>query len=181
MTTVLRRGGKSEHHCCSFSKGSLTFLGYTQKAGQHAGCQVCPGSQPGTCQGLLYRADSHPGQSVTHRKGLLSGNMLSWVGHSLAKHRMTVKTRSLVRTGETEVKAGKMLFPSTETMHTDLDLFGNSLIFHITENVSVITHSLVGFVCLFLFFNLATPHGLRDLSSPIRDRTQALGSESVES
>ena len=33
---------------------------------------------------------------------------------------------------------------------------------------------------LFFFF-LATPQGLWDLSSPTRDRTQALGSESMES
>ena len=32
----------------------------------------------------------------------------------------------------------------------------------------------------FLPFS-AVPHGLRDLSSPTRDRSQALGSESVES
>ena len=32
----------------------------------------------------------------------------------------------------------------------------------------------------FFFFFLATAHGLQDLSSPIRDRTWALGSESIK-
>ena len=42
------------------------------------------------------------------------------------------------------------------------------------------TDSSQSFVCLFCCV-LATPHGLRDLSSPTRDRTWALGSESPES
>ena len=35
--------------------------------------------------------------------------------------------------------------------------------------------------CILVFFFLATKHGLWDISSLTRDRTQALGSESAES
>lgn len=37
------------------------------------------------------------------------------------------------------------------------------------------------FFFLFLFFFLATPHGMRDLSSPTPDRTYALRSEGMQS
>ena len=43
------------------------------------------------------------------------------------------------------------------------------------------TVNMVIFIYLFIFIFLATPRGLWDLSSPTRDRTRTLGSESVES